>query len=428
MGCSTHGFRVFAHFNWSRFAGTVQAIMEPVCASIGIIAWNEEDSLAAMLESLFGQTLFGELGRRGLRAEVVCVANGCTDGTARVAERVFEAQADRHLWREWFCCRVASLAERGKLNAWNQFVHALSAREARYLLLMDADIVIHREETLWTMLSVLEEDAQASVAVDRPCKHLRFKARKSIREQMSLAASDMTSAAPAQLCAQLYCIRAEVARNIYLPKDLAACEDGFIKALVCTDFLEHEVWPRRIRLAEGAEHTFEAYTTLGSIARNQKRQILGQTMVHLLIDLNLKALSPGERARLAEILQRRDMEDPWWLKRLVAAHLRRSRFFWRLYPGLLRHRFDRLLKVTGWKRVACAPVAVVGFALALVSGFLAWRALKRGATDYWPRENRLGLAGRESLPASAPSTPDRLPANRAKDNLCTAPYPKRSAG
>ena len=47
----------------------------------------------------------------------------------------------------------------------------------------------------------------------------------------------MTGSASAQLCGQLYCIRAEVARNIYLPKDLCACDDGFIKALVCTDFL-----------------------------------------------------------------------------------------------------------------------------------------------------------------------------------------------
>ena len=61
--------------------------------------------------------------------------------------------------------------------------------------------------------------------------------------------SEMTRAAHGQLCAQLYCIRAEVARNIYLPKDLAACEDGFIKALVCTDFLTHEVKPERVRLA-----------------------------------------------------------------------------------------------------------------------------------------------------------------------------------
>src|SRR3954452_17511930 len=134
------------------------------------------------------------------------------------------------------------------------------------------------------MLIALEQNARASVSVDRPCKDIQFKSNKSLRERLSLATSQATLSAEAQLCGQLYCIRAEVARKIYLPKDLAACEDGFIKALVCTDSLTRPLAPERIQVAEGAAHTFEAYTSFPVILRNQRRQIMGQTIVHILVD------------------------------------------------------------------------------------------------------------------------------------------------
>src|SRR4029077_14790990 len=126
----------------------------------------------------------------------------------------------------------------------------------------------------------------------------------------------------------LYCIRSEIARNIYLPRDLGACEDGFIKALVCTDFLSRPVLADRIRVAEGAEHTFEAYTSPAAIFRNQKRQMIGQTVVHILMDQYLPTLSPQERLTMAEFLRNKDRDDPIWLKRLISSHLRQIRYWW----------------------------------------------------------------------------------------------------
>jgi hypothetical protein len=254
---------------------------------------------------------------------------------------------------------------------------------------MDADIVIHRPETLWNMLAVLDQDPRANVSVDHPCKDIGLKPRKSLRDKLSLSASQTTLAAPAQLCAQLYCIRAEIARKIYLPKDLAACEDGFIKALICTDILSHGVWPERIRAAEGAAHTFEAYTSPLATLRNQKRQILGQTIVHILVDQYLPGL-PGAREGMAELLRRKDIEDPSWLKRLIAEHLRRTRFFWRLYPGLLSLRFKRLRQLPRFKRWLCFPATVAGTTVSFVASFMAYKALKHGCTDYWPQAARAG--------------------------------------
>jgi len=64
--------------------------------AIGIIAWNEEAVIAAMLESLFAQTLFAELAAQNIGCEIICVANGCTDRTAAVARDIFEKQQREH--------------------------------------------------------------------------------------------------------------------------------------------------------------------------------------------------------------------------------------------------------------------------------------------------------------------------------------------
>jgi glycosyltransferase involved in cell wall biosynthesis len=377
---------------------TTEPIGEPtgIYVAMAIFAWNEERAIGATIRSLFQQSVFSELHRRGQRCEVWCVTNGCTDQTAAVAEAMFGQQANDHPCAASFTARVCDLRERGKVNAWNQFVHSRSAKEARFLLMMDADILIHQPGTVWNMLRLLEVDPETHVAVDRPCKDVRCKGRKSFRDKLSLAAARGTLAAEAQLCGQLYGIRAEVARGLYLPKDLLV-EDGFIKALVCTDRLTHPAWPGRVRVAANAEHTFEAYTSPGAILKNQKRQIIGQTIVHVLVDHELKQLSISERQQLADTLRRRDAADPLWLKRLIGDHLRRTQFCWRLHPGLLGLRFHRLRRLGPGARIAGLPAAVAGFFAALAASFMAWRSLRSGCTDYWPPAPR---AERESAPIS----------------------------
>jgi glycosyltransferase involved in cell wall biosynthesis len=364
---------------------------EPIQVAIGIVARNEESGIGVMLRSLFEQFIFWELNRRGLKCEIICLANGCTDRTAAVVAEIFEKQSREHPDNAAFSARVVELQERGKINAWNQFVHALSSRQARYLILMDADILIHRRETLWSMIQTLEEDAKAQIAVDRPCKHILLKPRVSLWVYLSLAASRLTSAADGQLCGQLYCIRAETARKIYLPKDLAACEDGFIKTLVCTDFLTQPSNPLRIRLAQSAAHIFEAYDSPGAIVKNHKRQIMGQTIVHIIIDKYLKTRPAHQQEHMAEVLQDNDQTDPGWLKRLIGDHLRRQKYWWRLYPEMSGLRWRRLKRLNLRERLTCAPAALAASSLALVSGFLAFAALKAGCTDYWPQPERRGF-------------------------------------
>src|SRR5579862_3957324 len=140
--------------------GNQQGRTDATQVAIGIVARNEESGIGAMLQSLFEQSFFRELNRRGWKCEIHCLANGCTDRTAAVVGEIFDWQQRRHPEWKAIRARVSELGERGKINAWNQFVHALSPKEARFFFLMDADILIHRRETLWKMLKTLEEDPQ----------------------------------------------------------------------------------------------------------------------------------------------------------------------------------------------------------------------------------------------------------------------------
>ncbi len=368
--------------------------------SICIFAWNESAVIGRAIRSLFAQTLFAEAAREGQQLEVLCVVNGSTDATVEVAESAFAELREVHPHGGSFQARVVNLVERGKINAWNQFVHRLAHPDARALIMMDADIVIHRRESLWSMYQLVNTDPGVSIAVDRPCKDIEFKARKNLRDQLSLAAGRATTSAGAQLCGQLYCIRAEVARNIYLPRDLAACEDGFLKWVVCTDFFSRSALPERIRTAPDAEHTFEAYTSLRDIFKNQQRQVIGQTIVHVLVDKHLRTLPAPSRRRLAETLKAAEAADPDWLKLRIGEHVRNTSFCWRLYPGLATHRLKALARLPLAQLFANLPAALAGSCMTLAASFPAFIKLKQGCTNYWPKANRCLVSAPRVLQAT----------------------------
>jgi glycosyltransferase involved in cell wall biosynthesis len=359
----------------------------PVVMSIGIMAWNEEDSICTTLESLFRQSVFERLCVRHEQCEIVVVANACTDRTVAVTRALFERMERDHDWSDGFTARVIDIPEPGKANAWNRFVHEFSAVEARYIVSMDADIVFHHRDTIFNLMGVLERRPQVPASTGRQCKDLIFKEHKTLLERVSLAASSLSGGENGKICGQLYCLRANVARNLFIPRDLGATEDGFIKEMVCTDFLTRESDPGRILLAPDAAHIFEAYVKPHEILNNQKRQMIGQTAVHVLVE-HLKSLSWQEKSNLADTLRRLESRDPDWFKKLIAAHLERRRYFWQLFPGILTFRFKRLMKLPGVRKVTHAPAAVVGWLVMLLACARASRALRAGMTRYWPKATR----------------------------------------
>jgi glycosyltransferase involved in cell wall biosynthesis len=374
--------------------------LKPPRISIAVRAWNEEAVIRRTLESLFEQSLFEELSARGEGCEVLCIPNGCTDDTAEIAGAVFSEQAEAHPFADAFDCNVRNIPEAGRNHTWNAFVHSLSCPEAEFLFLMDSDIRFNRRETLFSMYRALLDNSDASIASDQPVKNVSLKPRKSWRDRLSLATSEMNGASQGQMTGQLYCIRAEVARRLYLPKELGI-DDGFIKAIVCTNFFSSALQPGRIVVADHASHVYEAYTSAAELLKNQKRQMIGQTIVHVLVE-HLKALPQPQRAKLAETMQHKEEANPDWVERLVVEHLHRVRFFWRLFPDAASFRFKRWWRMRRMKRVTHLPATLVGFGVTMIACAQAYRHFKRGKMHFWPkaaRENTRNLAADQTAVA-----------------------------
>lgn len=362
----------------------------PVVLSIGIMAWNEEDSIRTTLESLFRQSVFEKLAARHEQVEIIVLANGCSDRTVPISRDFFAEMERTHDWPEGFTGRVIDIAQPGRNNAWNRFVHEFSAVETRFISLMDADIVFHHRDTIFSLMATMERRPTICATSSRQCKDLLFKERKTVMERISLATSTMTGTIEGQITGQLYCMRAKIARNLYLPRDLSANDDGFFKQAICTDFFSRELEPSRIQLAPDAAHIYEAYITLKDILNNQKRQMIGQTGVHVLLEY-VKKLSPEERRNLAETLRQFEARDPDWLKKLISQHLRSRPFFWQLFPGLLTFRFRRCFKLKGLRKITHLPAATAGFFVTMIACARAHRTLRSGATQYWPKPTRQAI-------------------------------------
>ena len=351
------------------------------------MAWNEEACIERTLDSLFAQSLFEHLAGRNEGCEIVCLANGCTDGTVSVAERFFERMGREHPYRGCFSARVADIPEPGRNNAWNRFVHEYSARETRYICLMDADIIFDQPRTLELVMGELERNHHLGGASDFPRKSVANRARLSTRERLSLASSDMTETIEGRLNGMLYCLRSDIARNLFLPRDLGAPDDGFFKAAICTDFFRAPSDPSKVVSVRGATHLYHPYLSMRDVLNNQKRQMIGQTTVYVLIEY-LKALPEPERACLGATIRRNEGRDPDWFRKLIDAHVAQTHVFWKLFPGILTFRWQRLGKMRGIRRLTHFPAAAAGFIVTLVACWLALRFLRRGVSNYWPKTER----------------------------------------
>lgn len=341
--------------------------------SIGILAWNEEECIGITLRSLLEQSLIRKLSPTGdRRVEVIVVPNGCSDATAERAVAALQ-QGSLSLPEGGLSWRVETVAEPGKVNAWNLFVHRFSHPQADYICLMDADILLGHPDTLANMVRALEEDDHAAVAVDLPCKHIATKARKSLADRLSLAVSGMTQAAPGQLTGQLYCARGPVLRRVHMPLGLLV-EDGFLKQMLCTDLMRKPCDNSRVVRAPEATHVFEAYTGVKDVFLNQRRQQIGHAVYTYLRDYLRERV--GEKDA-GQIIAENHACDPDWFRALIRERVQQGGW-WVMYPGAFSVRWRRLRALSPWQAVVRLPVALAAFLLDGVVLVAANRRLRSG--------------------------------------------------
>src|SRR5688572_2299793 len=110
--------------------------------AIGILARNEEAGIAQVIEDLGQQTLVTD---GDLVVHVHLVANACTDRTAEVALRAFDGGPFAKLGVD---TELHELAQPGKSNAWNEFVHRIVDEATDFVIMLDGDIRIPEPHSL----------------------------------------------------------------------------------------------------------------------------------------------------------------------------------------------------------------------------------------------------------------------------------------
>lgn len=345
--------------------------------SIGVLAYNESESISKAIDSIFCQSIFQNhkygTNRFGF-VELVIVPNGCADSTAEVSQEVISEAMVSESVGAWVRARVEPIARPGKENAWNRFVHEFSDPDAHYLILIDGDVELENSYVLETLVQCLEENPSVHVAGGRPVKHIEKKINKSIADRISLGASSLRRGMKGIFAGCLYCGRAEVLRGFSLPSVLMG-EDSFVRAIIVTrGFTKHDD-ASLVRPCEEARVVFEAYTSLPEIVRNKTRRMI-EAEINATLYTYLWANSTPERPAGALIMDN-DRENPKWSHQLVETEFS-GRGFWKIRRHFIYQNFQHL-RYHGWcKRLLLFPTALVSIPLNFIALIQANRALARG--------------------------------------------------
>lgn len=331
--------------------------------SVGILAHNEEDVIAATISSLMAQSAFSD-GES--EVEVIVVANGCSDRTAEVATK---ALSRGNSARGSF--RVVDLERAGKANAWNVFVHDASAKDADYLVLLDADIEFASPECLAILVRHLEAHPEILIAPDQPVKKFARSGPMSVLiRALQKSGSDDEHA----LSGQLYAARPDALRAVVMPLGVVV-EDGFLRAMTLTRSFSESEDKSRIRRAPGVRHYYDAYETLASIWRYERRQAAGTTINRFLYD-EFTAWRESGRDIAAET-RRRNRETPDWIEDLIAEKSRVGGII--LPPKNYAFRRLKRLRRLSFRDALKAPLYAAAIAYDVVVAIDASRQLRNRA-------------------------------------------------
>lgn len=289
---------------------------DKVTVDLAVLAHQEEESVANAIVDIARQSLMADAE---LDVKVWLLANGCTDRTVERAEAAVRALAPQMAAR----FEVLDLAQPGKSRTVNAFFHRLSRPEAELLLLLDADCRLVRTDTLGRMVEAMRTRPALHVFTGRPVKDIVHEAQPlGFVGRLIASGADQLSDFRKSIAGGLYCIRATTARRIHLPVGLPV-EDGFVRALMLTDFLTKSEHLERIDGDPEVFFVYESIRTIPALVRHQTRLIVGSA-INSALYRRIRRVAPTEAA--AEAMLREAAADDGWLARVLREDLPRAPF------------------------------------------------------------------------------------------------------
>lgn len=345
--------------------------------SIGILAWNEADSIAPTIRSLFEQSLLQHPPKEVESIQIVCVPNGCTDRTADAAREAF-TQGNERGRNPWLKCEVHEIATAGKSNAWNEFVHGFSDPTADYVFFLDADVQFSSVDVLAKLLKSLSEERHAHVAAATLVKNLAYKQRKSVFDRLSLAVSRLHHATVHGIAGGCYCGRGEVLRRIWLPPGLLT-EDGFVRAMIVTDLFTHTDDVTRLRQVKEAVVVYEACTWMGDIFAHSRRVAVGSTFNAYVYGYLWSQAS--QQQDIGNLIREHNAENPGWARELVRGRVQEAGW-WVLPKGLVLNRLRQVFSLPPQKAILSLPIGAIASCFDFAVCISANALLKRNVISW----------------------------------------------
>ncbi len=355
--------------------------------SIGILAYNESKSIDLTLKSLFQQSLFNDADAINT-IEIVIIPNGCSDNTADISRTIL-TELIQHSVHPNLLFLVAEITEAGKSNAWNHYIHEFSDPTAEYLFLMDADIQFLESNTLQNTINTLEHNQSAYVAVDMPIKDIVSKPNKNPIEQLSILVSALTfNNCDIWICGQFYCGRANVLRQIWMPRGIIV-EDGFLTMMILTSNFTSlpmqlgaaSCAENRIVRTPNASHSFVALTNPQRLLRREKYTIVGMTVNYYLFEYLEK--NCHDRLDAGSLIKQMNDKDYLWLNHLFTDILSQKKW-WIIPKSWLFSRLKGLNYHPFHRAVLLFPVAIITLLLNSIVFFQANRDMRNGKNvGYW---------------------------------------------
>lgn len=321
---------------------------------LAILAHNEEKSIPLLIEDLGKQSILA-LPDIDLRVEIL--ANGCSDATVEAAEKARlhlpPSIADR--------ITVRDLEAPGKSRTMNWFLRNGLRPEAEFLFFMDGDIRLPSHGSMAAMVEQMRARPELQVFTSRPVKDIVY---------YDISAGFVTHAIAAgregltdfrrSIAGSLFLIRAPMARRLSLPVGLPV-EDGFIRAMVLTEFLSQPEDLTRIDGDPKVFHLYESVRTAKELIRHQTRLVIGSSVNAALFRwLRRKVSTHTEAERLLAEAAR----DDNWLQNVLAEELP----CWPYGYVPFSYITGRVARLFGRRPVSIRPLIMVfpGFALDLV--------------------------------------------------------------
>ncbi|MCT2533341.1 glycosyltransferase [SAR92 clade bacterium H231] len=347
--------------------------METIKVAIGLFAHNEQDNILNTLESLATQNIFEDTSHSGLSIALTVVANGCTDNTVAIAR---EYLGNSHI----FDGQVVDIAESGKSNAWNKFIHDDINSNADYFFCMDSDIRFGSNTVLSSLLVSLANSPTAYLAVDLALKDTYLKKQKSPYEYLSLFFSQLMKQGSTAVAGSLYCAKAARLRKVTMPKGLPV-EDGFLRAMLVTDLFTKQDNNQRVLVVDDVCHYFTPEATLKGLLRHEERLLIG-TFINSVIYKYLWAEVNRTDKDAGQLIVENNDQNPNWVENLIKQHREDNKH---LIPRHFYFKYWVQWKsLSGFNRVTALPVLSIA---SVVKYFLLKKIERRLATEsglgYW---------------------------------------------